>query len=198
MQEALGISKYHNLTRIVNDTCIDIIKHEFNIEGDIIIVKSEEKVFKGASTIVSVNVDYYNPSNKQKLDKSKCKTDSSQVKLPMQVSEKEKQQYIKLQEQGIDMFNKHDPAFRTACKAYSDPDTGYDTTLSYRLENLRSNRTDCLNIGCSYKSFDVDLASINCDCDGTTSDQDNNQDTADTSSSTVLGCTAQIDVIKCI
>lgn len=50
--------------------------------------------------------------------------------------------------QGIDIYNQNDEAFREKC--YYNKDLPYDTTPSYRPENLYQQQSIALNEGCSY------------------------------------------------
>jgi hypothetical protein len=192
LQESKNISNYHNISTIKED-CIDKLKSEYNIDSDILIVKSEDKIYKNNSFIYVINTNYYNPITKQKLDKTKCTEIRHEVKISMPFSIKEKEIITQLKNQGIDVFNKSDPAFKTSCISYIDPQTDYDTTLNYRINKFLSNTTDCSNNGCSYSSYNTD-GFINCDCYDGTSEQRSRDVELNYTNKSVLECVGEADV----
>jgi hypothetical protein len=193
--EANDVSKIHNLTAITLDSdCITQLKNVYKIDGDIIIIKTENKIIKDDKSIQSeIDIEYYNPTTKEQLDKSKCKSNSNMIKIPLSLSTKDKELFGKLRQQGIDVFNSHQPAFRTNCAPLTDPITQYDTTLSYRINNYQQNRTDCLDLGCVYDSFSLE-GYISCNCSNTNT-TNNIYQNDEPSSTSILGCTNQISVI---
>jgi hypothetical protein len=189
--EANITAQYHNLTMANYDNCIAKLKSAYSIDADIMIIKSEDRILKNGTLVISIITDYYNFDTRVKLDQSKCEGNLQQFKIPISVSDQEKVKYVKLEQEGIDIFNKTDPAFRTSCVAYSDPDRNYDTTLSYRLNGFISNRTDCQVIGCSYDSFSVAEGYINCNCDK----KDLTENEPGNISKSVLSCATEVNVI---
>jgi hypothetical protein len=192
LQESKNISNYHNISTIKED-CIDKLKSEYNIDSDILIVKSEDKIYKNNSFIYVINTNYYNLITKQKLDNTKCNQMRYEVKIPIPFSTKEKEIITQLKDQGIDVFNKSDLAFKTSCVSYIDPQTDYDTTLNYRINKFLSNTTDCSNNGCSYNGYNTD-GFINCDCYSGTSEQQNMGVELNYTSKSVLECVGEADV----
>jgi Rieske Fe-S protein len=192
LQESKNISNYHNISTIQED-CIDKLKSEYNIYSDILIVKSQDKIYKNNSFIYVINTNYYNPITKQKLDNTKCNQIRYEVKIPIPFSTKEKEIITQLKDQGIDVFNKSDLAFKTSCVSYIDPQTDYDTTLNYRINKFLSNTTDCSNNGCSYNHYNTD-GFINCDCYGGTFEQHNTDIELNYTSKSVLECVGEADV----
>jgi hypothetical protein len=164
INEASDIAKSHNLTIIEYDTCVQKLKDFHKINDDIMIVKSEEKVYIDSGLINNLNVSYYNQFTRAKLNNTICDISMGKISIPINMPALEKEKYERYNSIGIDIYNPNQPAFRTKCYAFTDPDTGYDTTLSYRLSNLLKNRTECTDNGCVYAGFTTKDGSVSCDC----------------------------------
>jgi hypothetical protein len=162
-EESYGITKFHNLTVVKFTDCVDKLKVDYNL-NDILVVKTEEKYITGNKIQNNVTVSYYNLYTRDLLDGSKCNKKVNTLDIPVLITPEEKKKYIALKEKGIDIYNPHDPAFRTRCASIIDPETDYDTTLTFRLDNFFRNATECEDNGCVYKSLDPD-GYINCSCD---------------------------------
>jgi hypothetical protein len=153
------MAKNNNITIIDQDNCVGMLKAAYNLTKDLLIVKSQEKINR--STIV--DIEYYNPDTKYKLDKGKCEEGTVSLNIPFTMNAVEKQRYNMMRQAGIDILNPDDPAFTTTCFTFVDPETDYDTTLNLRLDKYYSNNTPCAVNGCLYKKFNDD-GYIQCEC----------------------------------
>jgi hypothetical protein len=115
----------------------------------------------------SVSFDLYNPSTMKKLNVSLC--DSYEVQTPIaDMRDLNKTLYQQFKNQSVDIFNPKDEAFTSRCSVVIDPDTGYSTTLNYRIKKYYQNKTINCGNGCSYKSMN-DNDYVTCQCSGVTS-----------------------------
>jgi hypothetical protein len=150
------------LTIIESDECIEKLQKAYNITADLIIAKTEEK----NGTTAKINIEYYNPVSRELLDKSYCTEQVISIKVPIVLTTSEQQRYNRLKKDGIDSFNPNDEAFNSNCLSYIDSETGYDTTLGYRMRSYFTNRPECLANNCEYKGMEKDNSYINCECRG--------------------------------
>jgi hypothetical protein len=194
LNKANEISKYHNLTIINGTDCVKQLQKYYNIDSDILIAKSEEAVLNvNKSNNANVTIEYYDLQTRKQLNKSICKSDKDEFMQPILMTPQENAKYNKLKKEGIDMYNTHDPAFRTKCIPYVDPYTQYDTTLSYRLKNYFVNRTECLINNCAYTGLDAE-GYIICSCDATSTNTANEGNHESQGFINVLSCAGQVNV----
>jgi hypothetical protein len=190
-KNATVIAKHHNISQVNYDNdCVKSLKDEYKIKDDIMVVKTEKKVKVNGTATTKINIDYYNQKTREKLNKTKCKKAKPDIKIKVAVTTMEKAKATKFRTQGIDVFNPNDPAFRTNCFSFVDPNTEFDTTLNYRINNYFINKADCLANGCNYKNLgDDDYMTCDCNNGGTSFNA-----TAP-SGSNILACSGQINVI---
>jgi hypothetical protein len=160
LDQALNLAKANGLSIPDISGCITILKESYKLD-DIMIVKSEDKTIDNRSD-KSITVSYFNLSTRQPLDKTKCQ--GMKLQLPVNLSPKDREDYLKFQNIGIDIYNSGHPAFRTKCFTFTDPSTDFDTTLDYRIKNYMRNRTECVNTGCSYSGMSLD-GYVDCQCE---------------------------------
>jgi hypothetical protein len=193
LSEAADIAKNHNLTIVQYDSCIDQLKKQYKIKGDILIVKTEQKVFQDTTFENIVDIEYYNPDTRERLEKGICTTVKTAIQVPVKLSKTERESYDKLIAQGVDMLNPKDRAFVSKCVTLIDPATDYDTTMSFRINNYLKPRSECILNGCGYKNFTTE-GYINCDCTKPPSDNDAKSNYLDIIDSNLLTCTPDITV----
>jgi hypothetical protein len=193
LDEANVMAKYLMLTVIDYEDCIKQLTAAYSLKDDIMIVKSEEKALADGNQIKNdIRISYYNSKTKSVLDSDEfCITGRGSIEVPVVLSDKEKDFYTKYKKLGIDVFNPTHQAFRTKCYSFVDPDTEYDTTLSYRLNNYLKNRTECESTGCGYTGLSVDWL-MNCDCEGRNSESSSTTDIDESSS--ILQCASSIEL----
>jgi hypothetical protein len=161
--DAVHIARNHNLTIVNYDECLNKLK-TYHPDSDILIAKTEGEVFdKQGGLFTNITVDYYDLKSRGVMDKSTCRSEKAIVKVPVTFSKEEKTRYNRLSGKGIDIFNSNDPAFRTRCVSFIDPESEYDTTLDWRTQNYFTNRTECASNSCTYDSVNLD-GYINCNC----------------------------------
>jgi hypothetical protein len=198
LKEAEDISKYHNVTIINSTDCVDKLKIFYNINKDLLIVKTEDSRFNTNNLMATeINIDFYNLNTRELLNKTLCNTDKKEIKLPIQLTAVEASKYNKLKESGIDMFSSANIAFRTNCFSYVDPDIEYDTTLNYRVDTYLKYRTDCVKQGCTYKEISSD-GYIICTCNdegGNSLNVTESTDTNDDYKNNLLECSGKIQVL---
>jgi hypothetical protein len=198
--KATDMAKANGLAVVSFDDCLDSIKQFYRINGDVLIVKTETKKTEkektndnGKTTHVTkstVNIDYYDPQTRKKLDKSQCKKQMTEIKLKVAVTVGEKTKAAKMRQSGVDIFNPQDPTFTSNCVTFVDPDTGNDTTMDWRQKNYFVSKPDCASNGCTYKGLGEDDYML-CDC----SNEDNNIATG--YSNNLLTCSGDITVKFC-
>jgi hypothetical protein len=189
----VSIAKYNNLTIVSYNDCATTLKNYYNLRDDILVVKSEAKIPGEKGTLKNnLAVQYYGIKSRKPLDESQCHTVKGYIEIPINVPDNQKSRYVQYKGLGIDVYNPMDPAFRTRCYTFTDPDNGYDTTLNYRITNYFKNRTECLDNGCTYRGLTLDWL-INCDCGEST---DNAQSDPYESMTNILSCTRHVSVVN--
>jgi hypothetical protein len=190
MSEAVEITKAHNLTIVDVDSCITQMKTHHKINDDLMILKSEQKSPSGKGKFKNeIFISYYHLYSRALLDSSICKSVKSKIQVPIKMPTYEREQYDKFLSQGVDIYNMNQPAFRTKCNPLTDPVTGFDTGVGYRLAYYFRNRTECTDNGCMYSSLTAD-GFINCDCENLYTPEEINE------SSGILTCLGEVDVYK--
>jgi hypothetical protein len=119
-----------------------------------------------------VNIDVYTKNDRTKLDLAPCEDQKISFKIPVKTTTTDEngdekslnlERYFDLKKDGIDIFDKNDPAFNSRCYNYTMND--YDTTLAMRRNLLYSNTTIQCSTGCDYKGLDEN-SYAECSCAG--------------------------------
>jgi hypothetical protein len=181
-------SMENNMAIIDNDECQDILKAAYNLT-EILISKTEEK----DGETKQFNIEYYNPKTREKLDESLCQDNNLSIKMPLLMNVNETRKYTALKRRGIDAFDINDPAFNSYCYPFVDNQTGYDTTLNYRINNYLNDKNDCQSNGCEYTGINGDNSYIQCHCKG--SRKHSKSKLGPIINNNVLSCVSKVKVI---
>jgi hypothetical protein len=154
----------YNLTE-----CEAVLKSYYHISGEILYLSSNLDGSISENDTNSYSISAYNAETREKLDLDICNNVTFHVQLPLnEAANLNMTLYKKMKSQGIDVFNKTDPAFTDFC--FVNSYNGADTTVNWRRDNiLQSNIPLCLGINCTYNGLNENNY-IDCECTGLQSD----------------------------
>ena len=162
IKEYYNISKQENLIVLNMETKKDESQKNESINND-------DKSFNlGKNTQLEI-YDY----SGRKLNLSVCKEDIKVIKYIGDVEGQLDMDSAKvLSTQGIDVFNENDEFFNDICHQYENSE-GKDMILNDRRNDLYQNATFCQD-GCTYNGINYNLKAVNCICDSSLLQEEEN------------------------
>ena len=153
----------HNVSIIDLAGCEIKLKKENNIsENDsLIFIKREIK-----TKIVSeknVQLDVFNPYNKEKLNLSTCEELPVNMYLPMMLSKEINLIYEATKDFGYNMFNINDSFYQDICTPFDSVD-GTDILLIDRIDYIYHNNDTKCQSNCEFSEYSIQVQYISCIC----------------------------------
>ena len=155
-----------NVSYVSIGNCEKILKSVYNIpeSESLIMSKSDYKTEDKYKTSILFNL--YHPITKEKLNMSYCEKINMQIDIPTNLENKTQNIYNSLDESGYNLFDSEDDFYNDECSTYTSED-GTDMILSDRQNLIYSqygNISFCQS-GCTFKSYNKNLKTVQCDCD---------------------------------
>ena len=92
-----------------------------------------------------------------------CKNTSIKIEKSLKINNKSnKEEIIKLLEEGVNVFDINDPFFNDICYPYQD-ENGNDIPLQSRKEDFYQDTAICIK-GCEYSGIDKNTSKVMCNC----------------------------------
>jgi hypothetical protein len=151
--------------------CNSILKSFYNLTDDPVYLNSYYGGQLNSDGSDSYRLTAFTADSKMKLNLDLCQNLGMDIQMPIN-----KKLFInlalfnELKDQGVDIFNKTDPAFTDRC--FNLKFNGSDTTLSWRRQNLlQSSIPLCIGINCTYQGVNSHDY-VECHCSGLDSDSE--------------------------
>ena len=142
--------------------CEDYLKGKYNIEEDLIIIKSDIKNEDLTKTFVQY--DIYNPENLEKFDINECKDFPIIINTPVYLSNDIELLYDSLNKSGYNLFDPNDTFYKDVCAPYSTLNNT-DIISEDRKEILYNYVNDSLcQANCKFIFYNLNTKKSSCEC----------------------------------
>ena len=151
--------EYNNVSHIDFGECEEILKEKYNISY-LLILKYDITINEAIPTKVEYSV--YDPDSKKKLNLSFCESKIN-IKSPLKIDDNSLNLIMKLEEKGLNIFDKYDPFYYDICFRFRS-EYGTDMILSDKREvYYRDDQLFCEE-GCSFLNYNFESKFVECEC----------------------------------
>ena len=154
-----SVVEYNNISHIDFGECEEILKEKYNIDY-LLILKYDITINETIPTKVEYNV--YDPYSKKILNLSFCENKIN-IKSPLKIDDNSLYLIRKIEERGLNIFNKYDPIFYNICLKFRS-EYGTDMILSDRRQAYYRDEQLFCEEGCHFLNYDIENQFVECEC----------------------------------
>jgi hypothetical protein len=149
--------------------CEAVLRKYYNMSdtSEIIYIANKFDASMNVDNTNSYKIAAYDSVTRQPLNMDLCGDTSNTIEIPVDKNEVNMAYINQLKNKSqIDAFNQSDPAFNDYCFTYIDPQTGRDTTVNWRRQNLLQTKLPmCIGFNCTYEGIN-EFDYVKCNCTG--------------------------------
>jgi hypothetical protein len=151
-----------DISNIYIGKCEDYLKEKYNINEDLIIIKSDIK--NDDLTKTFVHYDIFNPNNLAKMDINECTNFPIIISTPVYVDKDKELLYDSLNKSGYNLYDPNDIFYKDVCAPYTTINNT-DMILEDRQEILSNYGNNSLcQADCKFIAYNSNTKKSSCEC----------------------------------
>ena len=151
-----------DISNIYIGKCEDYLKEKYNINEDLIIIKSDIK--NDDLTKTFVHYDIFNPNNLAKMDINECTNFPIIISTPVYVDKDKELLYDSLNKSGYNLYDPNDIFYKDVCAPYTTLNNT-DMILKDRNEILAKYGNNSLcQANCKFIAYNLTTKKSSCEC----------------------------------